>query len=42
VPDRAQRRAAQLAHALGDHVDHRVQFGRLLVEHQVIVAEIWA
>ena len=42
MADRAQRRAAQLAYALGDHVDHRVQFGRLLVEHQVIVAEVRA
>jgi hypothetical protein len=42
VADRAQRRAADLADALRGGVGHRVELVRLLVEQQVIVAEVRA
>src|SRR5581483_8200995 len=40
VSDRANRRAAQLAHALGDGVGKSEDLVRLLVQQQVIVAEM--
>ena len=39
VADRAQRRAADLAHALGDLVGHGEQLVALLVEQEVIDRE---
>jgi hypothetical protein len=42
VADRPERRAADLADALGDRVGHGEQLVRLLVEHQVVVAEVRA
>ena len=38
----AQRRGSELAHALGDRVDHREDCARLIVEHEVVVAEVRA
>jgi hypothetical protein len=42
MADRTQRLPADLAHALGDRVGHREQLGRLLVQQQVVVAEMRA
>ena len=40
MSDRAQRRAADLAHALGDRVGNGEDLVRLLVEQQVVIAEM--
>ena len=40
VADRAERGAADLAHALGDVVGHGEDLVGLLVEQQVVVAEV--
>jgi hypothetical protein len=42
MADRADGIAAELAHALGDHVGHGIDLRRLIVEQQVIVAEMRA
>src|SRR3546814_16450875 len=42
MADGAQRRAAKLADPFGAEIGGRVNFGRLSVEHQVIVAELRA
>src|SRR3546814_13039691 len=42
MADGAQRRAAKLADPFGDEIGGRENFGRLSVEHQVIVAEMRA
>ena len=42
MTDRPQRRSAELAHTLGDHVRHGVDLGRLFVQQEVIVTEVRA
>jgi hypothetical protein len=39
MAERAQSRAAELAHALGDRVGHAEQLVRLLVQDQMVIAE---
>ena len=40
VSNRSQRRTAELADALGNRVGHRIQLISVLIEQQVIVAEM--
>src|SRR5690349_14850578 len=41
LPDRAQRRSADLAHPLGNRVGRSENLVRLLIEQQMEVAEMW-
>jgi hypothetical protein len=40
VPDRSNRGAADLAHALGDVVGHRKNLAGVLIEQEVVIAKV--
>jgi hypothetical protein len=41
LPDGVERQLAQLPHPLGDRIRHGIDLVRLLVQQQVVVAEVW-
>ena len=42
MPDRSQSGSADLAHPLGKHIRHRKDLIALLIQQQVVIAEMWA